>query len=107
MQDILRERRVSNKIIDESMIEARALMSEALKLMSQSDGMSASIKHPIISERDCASTQLCKERAHHAMQSSKLREKHINDTQAHALTIDKINAKVSVINNECAVGLLE
>ena len=89
------------------MIKALALMSEALKLMSQSDGMSASIEKQIISELDCASTQLHKERAHHSMQSAKLREKHTSDTQVHALTINKMNAKVSVINNECAVSLLE
>jgi PBP1b-binding outer membrane lipoprotein LpoB len=104
-------------------------MSEALKLMSQSDGMSASIEKQIVSELDCASTQLHKERAHqamqsaklsekhtnelhkerahHLMQSAKLCEKHTNDTQSHALTINKTNAKVSVINNECAVSLLE
>ena len=107
MQDILQEHRVSNKIIIESMIEDRALFSEALKLMSQSDGMSPSIENQIISEHDRASTQLHKERAHHSMQSAKLREKHNNNTHAHALAINKMNAKVSVINNECAVRLLE
>ena len=68
------------------MIKAGALMSELLKLMSQYDGMSASIENQIILEHDRASTHLHKERAHHSMQSANLCEKHTNDTQAHALS---------------------
>ena len=79
--------------------------------MSRADSMSANIEKHIISERDCASTQLHKERAQHSMQSAKLREKlqlpHTKDMQSHSLTIEKINAKISVLNNECVVSLLE
>ena len=75
MVDILREKRAPNKIIDDIMIDARRLSSEALEMMSQANEKSAKAEERIINERKCASVQLHKERARNSRELARLRQK--------------------------------
>jgi hypothetical protein len=60
MVDILRKKRASNKIIDDIMIDAHWLSSEALEMMSQANEKSAKAEEPTINKRKCAPAQLMK-----------------------------------------------
>jgi hypothetical protein len=75
MVDILREKRASNKIIDDIMIDARRLSSEALEMMSQANKKSAKAEECTINERKCASAQLHKKCTHISSESARLRQK--------------------------------
>jgi hypothetical protein len=68
MVDLHRERRVSNKMIDEAMVKARPLSDEALEMMAKANEM-------CITERNRASSRIRKERAHHSRQSERLGRK--------------------------------
>jgi len=61
MVDILREKRASNKIINDITIDAHRLSSEALEMMSQTNGKSTKAEERTINERKRASAQLHKE----------------------------------------------
>ena len=54
MVDILRKKRASNKIIDDIMIDARRLSSEALEMMSQANEKSAKAEEHTIYSRESA-----------------------------------------------------
>jgi hypothetical protein len=58
MQDIIRERRASNKIIDEAMSDARKLSTEALELMREANQQMIKADERVISERNRASAQI-------------------------------------------------
>jgi vacuolar-type H+-ATPase subunit H len=58
MQDILRERRASNKIIDEAMSDARKLSTEALEMMREANLQVIKDDERIISERNRASAKI-------------------------------------------------
>jgi hypothetical protein len=75
--DILRERRASNKIIDEAMVEARRLSAEALEMMSKANDMCDEAEAKIIAERNRASARLREERAHHSRESVQCRQKQV------------------------------
>ena len=51
MVDIPREKRASNKIIDDIMIDAHQLSSEALEMMSQANKKSAKAEERTINEQ--------------------------------------------------------
>ena len=75
--DILCERRASNKIIDEAMVEARRLSAEALEMMSKANDMCDEAEAKIIAERNRASARLREERAHHSRESVQCRQKQV------------------------------
>jgi NhaP-type Na+/H+ and K+/H+ antiporter len=84
MQDILRERRASNKIIDEAMSDARKLSAEALEMMREANQQMIKADEHIISERIRASAQIREERLFHSRESARLRRKSV-------ATIDKLH----------------
>jgi hypothetical protein len=84
MVDILRKKRASNKIIDDIMIDACWLFSEALEMMSQASEKSAKAEEHTINERKRASAQLHKERANNSRESARLWQKLVT-------TIKKVN----------------
>ena len=75
MQDILQERRASNKIVDKAMSEARKLSAEALEMMSKANLQMMKVDEHIISERNRASTQIREERLFQSRESDRLRRK--------------------------------
>jgi hypothetical protein len=75
MVDILREKRASNNIINNIMIDARRLSSEALEMMAQANEKYDNAEEPITNERRCTSAQLREERTHHSRESARLRQK--------------------------------
>ena len=58
MQDILQERCVSNKIIDEAMSEARKLSTKELEMMREANLQMIKVNERIISKRNRASAQI-------------------------------------------------
>jgi hypothetical protein len=84
MVDILCEKRASNKIIDDIIIDAHWVSSEALEMMSQANEKSAKAEEHTINERKRASAQLHKERAHNSRESARLWQKLVT-------TIKKVN----------------
>ena len=58
MQDVLRERRTSNKLIDEAMSKARKLSSEALEMTRDYYLKMMEVNNQIISTRSRASTEI-------------------------------------------------
>jgi FtsZ-binding cell division protein ZapB len=86
MVDLHRERRVSNKMIDEAMVEARRLSDEALEMMSKANEMR-------ITERNRASSRIREERAHHSRQSERLGRKQ-------ATSIEKLHQEQGSLVNE-------
>ena len=109
MQDILQERCTSNKLIDEAMSEARKLSSKALEMMRDANLKTMEGDNQIISKRSKMSPKIQEEQLFHSRESTTLRRKLVNtiDKQLHKERIKKMNAKVSVVNNECAVSHLE
>ena len=75
MVDLLQERRASNIIIDEAMVEARRLSAEALEMTLQANKIRDRAEDRIVTERNRFSTMLHQERAHHSRKSEKLRQK--------------------------------
>ena len=75
MVDLLKERRASNVIIDEAMVEARRLSAEALEMTLQANKICDKAEDRIVTERNRFSTMLHQERAHHYRESKKLRHK--------------------------------
>ena len=75
MVDILREKRASNNIINNIMIDARWLSSEALEMMAQANEKYDNAEEPITNERRCTSAQLREERTHNSRESARLRQK--------------------------------
>jgi hypothetical protein len=73
MQDILQERRVSNKIIDEAMSDARKLSTEALEMMREANLQVIKDNERIISERNRASAKIQEERLFQARESDRLK----------------------------------
>jgi hypothetical protein len=73
MQDLLKERRVSNKIIDEAMFDARKLSAQALDMLSDTNSKYAKVEERIVDERTRASTKIREERAHHSRSLQKLK----------------------------------
>ena len=71
MVDILREQRASNKIIDEAMVEARCLSSEAVDMISKAHETCNNVDDLIITERNHASSRLREERTHHSKESTR------------------------------------
>ena len=84
MQDILRERRASNKIIDEAMSDARKLSTEALEMMREANLQVIKDDERIISERNRASAKIREERLFQARESDRLRRQF-------GVTIDKLH----------------
>ncbi len=66
---------MSNKIIDEAMVEVRRLSAEALDMMSKANKKYDCVEERVIKERNCASDQLRQERAHHSRESARLKQK--------------------------------
>jgi hypothetical protein len=75
LQDILRERRASNKIIDEAMSEARKLSREAVEMINEENAKINDADKRIIAERTLASAKICDERVFQSSQSARLRQK--------------------------------
>ena len=75
MVDLLQERRASNIIIDEAMVEARRLSAEALEMTLQANKIRDRAEDRIVTERNRFSAMLHQERAHHSRKSEKLRQK--------------------------------
>jgi hypothetical protein len=73
LQDILQERRVSNKIIDEAMSDARKLSTEALEMMREANLQVIKDDERIISERNRASAKIQEERLFQARESDRLK----------------------------------
>jgi len=84
MQDVLRERRTSNKLIDEAMSKARKLSSKALEMTRDYYLKMMEVNNQIISTRSRASTEIREERLFQSRESASLRKK-LGDT------IDKLN----------------
>ena len=84
MRDIFRERRASNKIIDDAMSDARKLSTEALEMMREANQQMIKADECIISERIRASAQIREERLFHSRESARLRRKSVD-------TIDKLH----------------
>jgi hypothetical protein len=84
MVDLLREKRASNTIIGDAMIEAHRLSAKALDMMTMAEKIQADAEVRIMNEQSRATTQLRQERAHSASASSQLRGKL-------ATSIDKLN----------------
>ena len=62
MQDIYHKRKVSNKIIDEAMSDARKLMAEALVMMREVEIKCSKINAHITAEQNLATTRICAEK---------------------------------------------
>ena len=75
MVDLLQERRASNIIIDEAMVEAHRLSAEALEMTLQANKIRDRAEDRIVTERNRFSAMLHQERAHHSRKSEKLRQK--------------------------------
>jgi hypothetical protein len=75
MVDILQEQRVSNKIIDKSMVEVRRLSAKALDMMPKANKRYNCVEERVIKERNHASDQLRQESAHHSSESARLKQK--------------------------------
>ena len=86
MQDILREHRASNKIINEAMSDARKLSTEALEMMREANQQMIKADEHIISKRIRASAQIREERLFHSRESDRLRRKSVD-------TIDKLHCE--------------
>jgi len=86
MQDILRERHTSNKLVDEAMSEARKLSSEALEMIRDANLKTLEANNQIISERSKSSAKIQEEQLFHSRESATLRRKLVN-------TIDKLNCE--------------
>jgi hypothetical protein len=84
MQDVLRERRASNKLIEDAMFEARKLSTEALEMMREASLKMADVDHRIISVRNCATAQIREERLFQSRESARLQKKLCD-------TIDKLH----------------
>jgi len=84
MQDVLRERRASNKLIDDAMFEARKLSTKALEMMREASLKMAEVDHRIISVRNCATSQIREERLFQSRESARLQKKLCD-------TIDKLH----------------
>ena len=63
-------------VIDDAMVDARRLSGEALEMMQKAKEMQDNIDKRIITERNRASATLSLERAHHSIESQRLRTKH-------------------------------
>ena len=83
MRDLLRERQVSNLIIDEAMVEARRLSAEALEMTSKAYEMRDNFEEQIITERNRVSARLHKERVHHSRESERLQQKQAMSIEKH------------------------
>jgi hypothetical protein len=79
MLDILREKRASNIIIDNAMIDARRLSAKALVMMCDADEKHRDAQAQVIAERNLANARVREERAHHARASTCLRQ-HLEET---------------------------
>ena len=75
MQEILRERRASNKIIDEAMSDARKLSIKALEMMREANLQVIKVDERIISEHHHASAKIREERLVQVRESDRLRRK--------------------------------
>jgi hypothetical protein len=75
MQDILRERCASNKIIDKAMSDARKISTEALEMMREANLQVIKDDEHIISKRSRASANIQEERLFQARESDRLRRK--------------------------------
>ena len=84
MQDILQERRTSNKIIDKAMSDARKLSTDALEMTREANVQMIKADERIISERNRMSAKIQEERLFQARQSDRLRTQ-LRDS------IDKLN----------------
>jgi hypothetical protein len=73
-------------MIDKAMVEARCLSAEALEMMAKANEM-------CINERNCASSRIREERAHHSRQSERLGRKQ-------ATSIEKLHQEQGSLVNE-------
>ena len=62
MQELLRERRISNQLIDEAMRDARVLTSQALSMMNAADKKAKDAESKIMAAKDKAAQRVRKER---------------------------------------------
>ena len=74
-QELRRERKVSNRIIDDAMIQARLLSREAMEMMEEAKKKCTAAEDNIIAERDRATTRVRGERAIQARQEARHEEK--------------------------------
>ena len=72
MQDILCERRTSNKLIDEAMSDARTLSRQAVQMMNDATAKTVQADQLIIAERARASAYIREERAYQSSQAKLL-----------------------------------
>jgi hypothetical protein len=75
MQDIDRECKASNKIIDEAMSDARKLTVEALVMMREAEIKCSKVDECITAEHNLATTCIHAERMHHSKESVRLQQK--------------------------------
>ncbi len=75
MQDILRERRCSNKIIDESMSEACKLSREAVEVINAANAKMNETDQRIIAVRAHASAKIREERVFQSSRATRLHQK--------------------------------
>ncbi len=83
MQDIFRERRASNKIIEEAMSKARKLSADAWEMMNEANLKMTKADELVISERNCASTKIQEERLFQSRESARLRQRLGNTIHKH------------------------
>ncbi len=72
MQDIIQERRACNKIIDEAMLDAHKLSTEALEMISDANIKCAKVKAQVIAEHTHANARICEARELHSRESTRL-----------------------------------
>jgi hypothetical protein len=83
MQDIFRERRTFNKIIEEAMSEAHKLSADAWEMMSEANLKMTKADELIISERNRVSTKIQEERLFQSRESARLWQRLGNTIHKH------------------------
>ncbi len=72
MQDIIREHRTCNKIIDEAMSDACKLSTEALEMISDANRKCADVESQVFAEHTCAKARIREARELHSRESARL-----------------------------------